>query len=208
LSVSKERYAGTLGTVEVGRLSVTVWVKERGGSRYYYGLVWIRGTLSRPGRRLTVYLDQSDVNALAGLLVAKTSVEWGIAKRVARAVAGLLERVPEWVGEEDVPWWLWYGTKERVVKTNAEVLARDVPRELRDAANGGLGKALGLLRAAEEKLRAGSAGEALALVERVIKVLAGLKKRLLELAEDAEVAGNIASRVMAKHPYELCSLLP
>jgi len=186
-------------------LSVTVWVKERGGSRYYYALVWIRGTLSRPGRRLTVYVDQSDVNALAGLLVAKTSVEWSVAKRAAKAV---LERVPEWVGEGDVPWWLWYGTKERVVKTNAEVLARDIPKELRDAANGGLGKALGLLRAAEEKLRAGSAGEALALVERARKVLAGLKKSLLGLAEDVEIAGGIAARVMTRDPYELCSLLP
>lgn len=208
MSVSKERYAGVLGTVEVGRLSITVWAKERGGSRYYYGLVWIRGTLNRPGRRLTVYLAPSDANALAGFLVAKTSVEWGAAKRAAKAVAELLERVPEWVGEEDVPWWLWYGTKGRIVRTNAELLARDIPRELRDAANGGLGKALGLLRAAEEELRAGNAGEALALVERARKILAGLKKSVLELAEDVEVAGGIAARVMARHPYELCSLLP
>lgn len=193
--------------MEVGRLSITVWAKERNGSRYYYGLVWVRGTLSRPGRRFTVYLSPADANALAGLLAARGSVEWGAARRAARAVARLLERVPEWVGEEDLPWWLWYGAKEKVVKAGAAALAEDAPKALRGAA-GGLGKALALLRAAAEKLKAGSAGEALALVERAGKVLAGLKKSLLEWAEDVEIAGGIAARVMTRDPYELCSLLP
>jgi len=211
--------------ISIGRVTLTIWAKEYKGSRYYYAEVWVKGSLTRPGRRFTIYLGSNiDVNELAGLLVAKSAergqaIEWGTAQRAAKAAASVAE---EQRGEPDVeegpqrgpdggegPWKLWYNTREKTVRIAAEVLAEDIPKEIRKSVVGDdLRKVFGMLKGAEEKLRAGAVGEALALIARVKKILLKVREALLSLAEDIETAGQIASRVMLKNPYELCAMLP
>jgi len=213
--VEKVKYVGVVRNISIGRISVVIWAKEYKFSRYYYAEVWVKGSLTKPGKRFTIYLGSNiDVNELAGVLVSKSAelgqtLEWGTAQRAAKTVAKALEDAPEWVTEEELPWWLWYRTKQRIVKVGASVLAEDMPRELREEVVGnGLRKVFGMLKGIEEKLKAGAVGEALALVARLRKLIIKIKETLLSLAEDLETAGGIASRVMTKNPYELCAMLP
>jgi len=213
--VEKVKYVGVVRNISIGRITVTIWAKEYKGTRYYYAEVWVRGSLTKPGKRFTLYLGSNiDVNELAGVLVSKSAelgqtLEWGTAQRAAKAVTKALEDAPEWVTEEELPWWLWYRTKQRIVKVGASVLAEDMPRELREEVVGnGLRKVFGMLKGIEEKLKTGAVGEALALVARLRKLIIKIKETLLSLAEDLETAGGIASRVMTKNPYELCAMLP
>jgi len=213
--VERAKYVGVIRNISIGRVTITIWAKEYKGSRYYYAEVWVKGSLTKPGKRFTIYLGSNiDVNELAGLLVSKSAelgqtLEWRTAQRVAKATAKALEGAPEWVTEEELPWWLWYRTKQRIVKAGASVLAEDAPRELREEVVGNwLRKVFGMLKGIEEKLKVGAVGEALALVTRLRKLIVKIKETLLSLAEDLETAGGIASRVMTKNPYELCAMLP
>jgi len=210
--------------ISIGRVTLTIWAKEYKGSRYYYAEVWVKGSLAKPGRRFTIYLGSNiDANELAGLLVSKSAelgqaLEWGTAQRAAKAAASVAEEPRDGPDGEEMlqsgsdggegPWKLWYNTKERIVKAAASVLAEDIPKEIRESVVGAdLRKVFGMLKGVEEKLRAGAVGEALAIIARVKKLLFKVKEALLSLAEDIETAGQIASRVMLKSPYELCAML-
>jgi len=219
------KYAGVVRNISIGRVTLTIWAKEYKGSRYYYAEVWVKGSLTKPGRRFTIYLGSNiDVNELAGLLVAKSAelgqaIEWGTAQRAAKAASSVVEEPRDGSDDGEMPhresdngeepWKLWYNTKERIVKAAASVLAEDIPKEIRENVVGtDLRKIFGMLKGVEEKLRAGAVGEALTIIARVKKLLFKVKEALLSLAEDVETAGQIASRVMLKNPYELCAVLP